>query len=115
MSTARYGEDSWAVVTGSSDGIGFECAKHLAEKGFNIVLMARNLEKLNDCALKIQRVNTESGKTPKTRVVQIDFSKQYTAETFNRIYTERLSDIDISILINNVGVANCGNYIDLTD
>lgn len=47
ISTERYGKDSWAVVTGSSDGIGLAAAKHLAAKGFNIVLIARNLEKLN--------------------------------------------------------------------
>ena len=28
--TERYGEDSWAVVTGSTDGIGLAAAKHLA-------------------------------------------------------------------------------------
>lgn len=28
--TERYGENSWAVVTGSTDGIGKESAKYLA-------------------------------------------------------------------------------------
>ena len=26
----RYGHGSWAVVTGSTDGIGKDCARHLA-------------------------------------------------------------------------------------
>lgn len=51
--TERYGKDSWAVVTGSSDGIGLAFAKNLAQRGFNIVLMARNLDKLNKCAADI--------------------------------------------------------------
>lgn len=48
--TGRYGADSWAVVTGASDGIGLAAAKNLARRGFNIVLVARSAEKLNECA-----------------------------------------------------------------
>lgn len=40
----RYGD--WAAVTGSSDGIGKEYAKELARQGINVVLIARNEEKL---------------------------------------------------------------------
>ena len=42
----RYGEGSWAVVTGASDGIGAEYCKLLAEDGFNIVLISRTMSKL---------------------------------------------------------------------
>ena len=42
---ARYGANSWAVVTGASDGIGKQYAIELAKEGFNIVLMARNKAK----------------------------------------------------------------------
>ena len=52
--TDRYGEDSWAVVTGSTDGIGKECAKYLARQGFNIALISRNLVKLNATAKELQ-------------------------------------------------------------
>jgi 17beta-estradiol 17-dehydrogenase / very-long-chain 3-oxoacyl-CoA reductase len=46
VTTERYGHDSWAVCTGSTDGIGKAQAKYLANKGFNIVLIARNPAKL---------------------------------------------------------------------
>jgi 17beta-estradiol 17-dehydrogenase / very-long-chain 3-oxoacyl-CoA reductase len=52
-STERYGEESWAVITGSTDGIGKASAMHLARLGFNIVLIARNVEKLQDVAKQI--------------------------------------------------------------
>jgi short-subunit dehydrogenase len=42
--TSRYGQ--WAIVTGASSGIGLELATQLAEAGFNLVINARNLEKL---------------------------------------------------------------------
>lgn len=38
--------DSWAVVTGGSDGIGEQFCKDLANKGFNICIVARNEEKM---------------------------------------------------------------------
>ena len=43
----KYGKnDSWAVVTGGSDGIGLEICYQMAEKGFNICIVSRNLGKI---------------------------------------------------------------------
>ena len=39
---ARYGENTWAVVTGSTSGIGKGLAMELAREGFNIVLVGRS-------------------------------------------------------------------------
>ena len=45
-----YGEGQrnkfWAVVTGGSDGIGLAMCKRLAKDGFNICMVARNEEKM---------------------------------------------------------------------
>ena len=46
----RYGKGTWALVTGSSDGIGAEYAKLLALKGFNICLVSRTKSKLERVA-----------------------------------------------------------------
>ena len=40
-------EKSWALVTGSSDGIGEGIAHELCSRGFNVVLHGRNAEKLS--------------------------------------------------------------------
>lgn len=42
----RYGVDSWALVTGATDGIGEQLCYQLAKSGFNIVLIGRSDEKL---------------------------------------------------------------------
>lgn len=40
---------------------------------------------------------------------------KYTHEVFTKLYTEKLSDLDISILINNVGVAGHGELLDMSE
>lgn len=41
------------MITGSTDGIGKEYAKQLAQRGVNIVLIARNLTKLMQVSREI--------------------------------------------------------------
>jgi len=45
-STERYGDDSWAVITGATDELGKASALHLASLGFSIVMIDSNAEKL---------------------------------------------------------------------
>ncbi|XP_026480547.1 inactive hydroxysteroid dehydrogenase-like protein 1 [Ctenocephalides felis] len=89
----RYGD--WAVVTGSTDGIGKQYALELARKGLNIVLISRTLEKLTIVANEI-----ESQYPVKTKTIVADFSKGQ--EIYKHIENE-LSGIPVGILVNNVG------------
>lgn len=52
--SARFFEN--IVVTGSTDGIGKEYAKQLAQRGVNIVLIARNLTKLMQVSREIGKL-----------------------------------------------------------
>ena len=99
----RYGRGSWAVVTGATDGIGKAIAMDLASRGFNIVLISRTLSKLNSVAEEIQAIQFE-GKNTQTRVIANDFSKDFTAKVFEDMYRDKMADLDISILANNVGM-----------
>jgi NAD(P)-dependent dehydrogenase (short-subunit alcohol dehydrogenase family) len=47
--TASF-EDRWIVVSGASSGIGRAIAVHLAAQGAKVVLMGRNVDRLNDTA-----------------------------------------------------------------
>ena len=52
----RYdGKGSWAIISGSGDGIGKGYAKHLAKKGFNIVLMSKSPEKIAKIAKDLKK------------------------------------------------------------
>ena len=103
----RYG-GGWAVVTGATDGIGKAYCDEFAKSGFNIVLMARNSQKLEKVATEIQNKYKVL-----TKVIVYDFGKLSTLESANDLKSmlnHELKDIDISILANNVGEARVGNF-----
>jgi NAD(P)-dependent dehydrogenase (short-subunit alcohol dehydrogenase family) len=49
-----------AVITGGSRGLGFECAKALAQQGFDLALIAKDGAKLGSAAKEIQGVNVST-------------------------------------------------------
>ena len=99
----RYGKDSWAVITGASDGIGKGYAFELAKRGFNIVLVGRNKSKLEQVEMNLKLAHPKV----ETRVVVADFADAY-QEGFAEKVLEQVKDLDVSILINNAGVSNKG-------
>ncbi len=101
--SARYGQGSWVVVTGCTEGIGKAFALELARKGFNIVLVARNPTKLNALETEIAQLGV------KARVVVSDFTNSHKEGFAEEIY-EQVRDLDVSILINNAGVWEADYY-----
>ncbi|XP_077864262.1 very-long-chain 3-oxoacyl-CoA reductase-B-like [Saccoglossus kowalevskii] len=95
LSTDLRGLGNWAVVTGATDGIGKAYAEQLAEKGLNIVLLSRTLAKLENVAQEI-----ESRYNVTTKVLQVDFTGG--PEIYKHI-AELLNNLDIGVLVNNVG------------
>lgn len=92
--TARPNE--WAVVTGATDGIGLEYVRQLAEKGYNLLLLSRTEEKLQNVAFEI------GAKYPQTKVdyLVVDFTK---TDIYDDI-RKKINSLNIYILINNVGI-----------
>lgn len=95
----RYGQGSWAFVTGASDGIGKEFCRQLAKIGFNIILVARNQKKLEDAAKEIEKCNTNI----KTHICVSDLSKCNNNEFLENI-NQQVGDRDISLVVNNAGL-----------
>lgn len=96
----RYGQGSYALVTGSSDGIGRAFADKLAKRGFNLILLARNREKLAAVANEIRTKypNTE------THIIVSDLSESPKEGFLDEIRTQ-IKNLDISLLVNNAGLA----------
>jgi uncharacterized protein len=96
----RYG--NWAMVTGASSGIGKQFCMQLAELGFNLVITARRIERLN--ALRddlITRFSTE------IIVVGADLS----AQDFMPHLIQATEALEIGLLINCAGFAITGEFI----
>ncbi|KAI3699862.1 hypothetical protein L2E82_44458 [Cichorium intybus] len=92
----KYG--SWALVTGPTDGIGKAFAFQLAGKGLNLVLVGRNLAKLNDVSDSIRAKFEQT----QIKIVVVDFCCDLD-HGIERI-KEAIDGLDVGVLINNVGV-----------
>lgn len=90
----RLGE--WAVVTGSTDGIGKSYAEELAKHGMKVVLISRSQDKLNQVSSEIR----EKFKV-ETRTVAVDFASE---DIYDKIKTS-LAGLKIGVLVNNVGMS----------
>ncbi|KAH6771198.1 beta-ketoacyl reductase 2 [Perilla frutescens var. hirtella] len=90
---------SWALVTGSTDGIGKAFAFKLAEKGLNLVLVSRNSLKLIRVSVEIQARHPDIN----IKLFELDFSRDDLASRVVKM-KEAIMGLDIGVLINNVGV-----------
>ncbi|KMT07626.1 hypothetical protein BVRB_6g147520 [Beta vulgaris subsp. vulgaris] len=96
---------SWALITGSTDGIGKSLSFELASKGLNLILIGRNTHKLQTTSDEIW---AKYGKEKtKIKIIVIDFEKISGQEIECKIKTE-IEDFEVGILINNVGLSSKG-------
>ena len=93
----KYGK--WAIITGSTDGIGEALAFELGGQGMHLVLISRNDIKLQDTKKRILLLHPFC----QVRTLVIDFSS-FDSEARVKV-ADVITDIPIGILINNVGVA----------
>jgi len=92
-----------ALITGSSNGIGYELAKVHAEKGDNLVLVARNKSKLDELKKEIEVKHKISVYT-----IGKDLSFPGAAK---EVYDEIIqNNISIDYLINNAGFGDFGFF-----
>lgn len=88
------------LITGASSGIGYELAKIFSSNSYDLILTARNKEKLIDL-----KKNIEDKSKAKVYIYAMDLSSSNGAEElFNNIEKDNLK---VDILINNAGVGIC--------
>ncbi|KAL2903490.1 Very-long-chain 3-oxoacyl-CoA reductase 1 [Bienertia sinuspersici] len=99
----NYG--SWALVTGSTDGIGKSLSFDLASKGLNLILIGRNINKLETTS---NEICAKFGKDKiKIKTIVIDFEK-ISGDEIQRLIKAEIEDLDVGVLINNVGLSASG-------
>ncbi|NNC66025.1 MAG: SDR family oxidoreductase [Gammaproteobacteria bacterium] len=95
-----------AAITGSSQGIGYAIAKSLAQEGCNVVLAARNEQRLDEAVSSLEALGV------KVVGVPVDLSNEDGCREFIEAAVEALGGLDI--LVNNVGGMIPGTLASLT-
>ena len=85
------------LITGASSGIGKDMARVMAKKADELVLVARNVEKLEE-------IKKELENDVKIEIISKDLSiEENCKEIHNQVQ-------NVDILINNAGFGDCGNF-----
>jgi 17beta-estradiol 17-dehydrogenase / very-long-chain 3-oxoacyl-CoA reductase len=103
-SLAKYGAKpgsprAWAVVTGATAGIGEQFSHQLAQNGFNLAIVSRSETKLQQF-----RTQLEDKYKIKVEYLAFDAAKD-DPDSYARL-GEFVKDLDVSVLVNNVGVSH---------
>lgn len=93
-----------ALVTGASAGIGEAFAERLARDGWNLCIVARRRERLEELARRLRK--RHGGRVD---VVVADLTD---AEDLHRLERRVARDASLDLLVNNAGMADFGRFID---
>jgi len=97
----RYGP--WAVVAGASEGLGAEYAEQLAQRGLDLVLIARRAGLLQSMAARLkQKYKIEVCELP------LDLASPNAPAQIVRATT----DLDVGLLIYNAAYSAVGSFLD---
>jgi short-subunit dehydrogenase len=86
--------ESWALVTGATAGIGESFTRLLAQNGYNLILVARDLPRLQDRAATLEEKFKIS-----TTIIQADLSTDAGCKSIE----DFIASNQIDVLINNAG------------
>ena len=92
-----------ALVTGASAGIGEEFARQLAKLDYDVVIVARRLDRLNKLASELKEGGADA------EVIAADLSRPEGVAAV----VERLEKGDIGLLVNNAGFGTHGEFTQL--
>jgi len=91
----------YALITGASSGIGQEIARQLAKKKFNLILVARRIDRLNE-----MKSDLEKNEGIDVVVKGYDLSN---LENCHKLHQETL-ELHPELVINNAGFGKVGNF-----
>ncbi|MGG0238137.1 SDR family NAD(P)-dependent oxidoreductase [Bacillus rhizoplanae] len=89
-----------ALITGATSGLGYEFVKLFANDGYNLILVARNSEKLEEIKKSIRNVEVT--------VISQDLSLPGAAKEIYEEVEKRGMEVDV--LVNNAGIGLFGKF-----
>lgn len=93
-----------ALITGASTGIGAVYADRLARRGYDLILVARDVSRLDALAT---RLHDETGR--EVTVLPANLTER---KDLARVEQHLASDASIALLVNNAGMSLTGNLLD---
>ena len=97
-----------ALICGASSGIGYATAMRLARDGFNVVIVARSAEKLEEASKQIEAITGS-----KVSYFRADLGMASDIEALIRFLNERFGSL--SVLVNNTGGPPPGEFLSFDD
>jgi uncharacterized protein len=95
-----------ALVTGASSGIGVDLARQLAQRGHNVVLVARRADRLEAVAAELAQAHGVRAEALACDLIDPDATDALPGRV------EALG-LEVSILINNAGYGSAGQFSEL--
>src|SRR3977135_1723076 len=93
-----------ALITGASSGIGAVYADRLARRGYDLILVARNQDRLNALA---KRLTAETGRA--ITFLQADLNDK---KDLSRVEAKLREDSVINVLVHNAGIGAMARLLD---
>jgi short-subunit dehydrogenase len=93
-----------ALITGASTGIGSVYAHRLAQRGYDLILVARDQQRLTKLA---KEITAKTGRTPDTLAADLTVRAD-----LKRVEERLRSDSSITALVNNAGFGGVAKLID---
>ena len=94
-----------ALITGASGGIGYELTRLFARDGYNLVLVARSADKLNE-----MKQQYEGKAAVQVRVIAKDLAQPSAPrEIFEELQREGVA---VDVLVNNAGFTVFGRFVE---
>ncbi|MBI5215308.1 MAG: SDR family oxidoreductase [Ignavibacteriae bacterium] len=97
-----------ALITGASSGIGLELAKVFARNGHNLVLVARDEQRLTLVAEELKAIHDIT-----CQVISYDLSLPTSAGDLYRVLQAK--EITVEVLVNNAGFGTWGKFWELDE
>ncbi|MES2818745.1 MAG: SDR family oxidoreductase [Pseudomonadota bacterium] len=94
------------LITGASTGIGAVYAERFAQRGHDLVLVARDMARLEALAARLREEHKVA-----VDVLQADLTQ---IGDLTRVEARLRDDASIGILVNNAGAAHSGSFIEQT-
>ena len=105
MDSTNNQTNGYALITGGSDGIGFELAKCFADDGYNLILVSRSEDNLQRSASEL----TSQFKVQVTTIAKDLFQPNAPFELYEEV---KAQGITVNALVNDAGQGQFGKFVE---